>query len=807
MSWLSCFFGGLGQNVASTKGHAGRRQRFGLALEQLERRDCPSTFLQVVSTPNYPTLGSFDAVSATVAGTQYQYAGIQFGVKVASSASALPGNGVPDFYSFCVDITQSANLTTSYSVSTSDAASTLPNGKAVAFLYDTYNSPVGSPLDKTHAAALQIAIWEAEYGTGIVTPSDVSFMNSYNGTAETTSLLNAAATYLASVPSNPTSDGTVYGLGLGTAPQSLIGPPSPATPQISVVKKADAASIVAGQTAGFTVTITNTGTVSDTGVTLTDALPAGTGNDINWQIDTSGTGFGSGTNPADFQITGSVGSQSLGLSSSFITTLGNSLAPGQSIAVHITGATSASDIGGSTSTTLGAAGNYAVLYEGTGGHNLQITNVTINGNVGVGGTGNVHFSGPGTIGGRLDFSAANTGQYSSSNGSNTGPTSVNYNVAAVTTALNTANNLSSSLAGLGSSLTINGNQTINESAGQLDTVNGVMYRVFNVTSYSENDGLLVTINGDGSGDTVVFNFGSNSNVNLGGDVALTGGLTPDQVLWNFTSSNQHVQLNNNASSYRSLAFQGVILAPNDVISVVNANLNGRVIGGDSSDMQIVSGDTIKVPVVPGKLVNTATVSANNVSAQNASATITVNPAGTLASMDPPTVGYWQSSGGQAVIDSLNGSAKSRALGNWLAKNFANLYGAVTGKNDLAGKTNAQVAAYYDSLAAVDQEVLATALSVYASSSTLSGGTMGKAAGLPVTAAGLGNATVNVGADGAAAGVRDYGTASLLSILEHVNAESKAGLLYGKVSNATVRSMLAGEADDLFDRINEPTPAV
>jgi hypothetical protein len=35
---------------------------------------------------------------------------------------------------------------------------------------------------------------------------------------------------------------------------------------------------------------------------------------------------------------------------------------------------------------------------------------------------------------------------------------------------------------------------------------GVTYRVFNVTSYSENNGDIVTINGDGSGDPVVSNF-------------------------------------------------------------------------------------------------------------------------------------------------------------------------------------------------------------------------------------------------------------------------------------------------------------
>src|ERR1700686_235526 len=213
------------------------------------------------------------------------------------------------------------------------------------------------------------------------------------------------------------------------------------------------------------------------------------------------------------------------------------------------------------------ASQYVVLYEGIGGHNLQITNVTKDGNIGVGGTGKVQDSGPSTIAGRLDFSAANTGQFSNNNGSNVGPTSVNYSVAAVTSALNDVAELNSDLAGLGNTLALNGTQTVNESAGKLETIAGATYRVFNVSSYSSGDGKTLTINGDGSGNPVVFNFGFGSNVNLGGDVTLNG-------------------LN---------ADQGIILAPNDVLSVTNSNLDGRVFGGDSNDMQIVSGDTIKAP--------------------------------------------------------------------------------------------------------------------------------------------------------------------------------------------------------------------
>lgn len=407
-----------------------------------------------------------------------------------------------------------------------------------------------------------------------------------------------------------------------SGPMNIIFSPNTlncSAPSLTVTKTADAATVTPGSLAGFTIRITNTGTVEDDDVTLSDPLPAGAGSDINWTIDTT-TG-----NPSDFQITGATGSQVLTLVPSSFT-----LAAGASVTVHITGLTSVNDAttSGNTALNVGGVNGYTVLYEGTGGHNLQITNVSIGGNVGVGGTGHVQFNGPGTIGGRLDFSAPNTGQYSNNNHSNVGPTSVNYNVAAVTTALNAIGNLSTSLGGLpGTSITFNNaSQTVNESSGELQTTGGITYRVFNVTSYSENDGDVVTINGDGSGDTVVFNFSFNSNVNLGGDVVLTGGLTPDQVIWNFTSSNQNIQLNNNASSFPfpTFAYRGVILAPNDKISVVNTSLIGRVLGGDSSDMQIVSGANIHTPPGIGTLVNTATVSAASVSAKSATATVSIN---------------------------------------------------------------------------------------------------------------------------------------------------------------------------------------
>ncbi|HQU42286.1 MAG TPA: hypothetical protein PK867_05715, partial [Pirellulales bacterium] len=109
--------------------------------------------------------------------------------------------------------------------------------------------------------------------------------------------------------------------------------------QVVVFKLADQQSIDAGQTAGFTIKMLNEGVNTATGVTLNDALPPGVAADVNWQIDSSGSGFGAGTDPSDFTITGPVGHQVLSLAPGVTT-----LAAGASISVHLTGQTSLNDV-------------------------------------------------------------------------------------------------------------------------------------------------------------------------------------------------------------------------------------------------------------------------------------------------------------------------------------------------------------------------------------------------------------------------------------------------------------------------------
>jgi len=259
--------------------------------------------------------------------------------------------------------------------------------------------------------------------------------------------------------------------------------------------------------------------------------------------------------------------------------------------------------------SLGAAANYAVLFEGGGLNTLQITNVTTNttgggtgvaagqgggiGNIGVGGTGLATISGPSTINGRIDFSAANKGQFSNNNGADvfTGP---NFGVAAVTSALSTVNALNTSIGALpGASLSINGNTTVNASPGTLT--------VFDVSSFSLNNGQTLTINGT-AGQLVAFNFTSSTQFH--GNVALTGGLTPEDVLFNFVGGSNltggpTLDLNNGGGSPSNGSYlsQGIFLDPNGVVSVTNSNVLGYVFGGDTHDFQYVSGSNITAPLV------------------------------------------------------------------------------------------------------------------------------------------------------------------------------------------------------------------
>jgi hypothetical protein len=183
-----------------------------------------------------------------------------------------------------------------------------------------------------------------------------------------------------------------------------------------------------------------------------------------------------------------------------------------------------------------------------------------------------------------------------------------------------------------------------------------------------------------------------------------------------------------------------------------------------------------------------------------------------------TIGFWQNKNGQKLILSLNGGPSSNQLGNWLAVNFPNMYGPDAGVNDLAGKTNAQVAAFYKTLFArntrsaagggppkMDAQVIATALACYVTNLSLAG-SIAEAYGFRVTANGVGENTFNVGASGAAFDVADHANVTVMDLLRAVNRRSHDGLLYDLDTDGDAHSALETSyrtmVNDVFSAINE-----
>ncbi|MGH7174165.1 MAG: choice-of-anchor Q domain-containing protein, partial [Gemmataceae bacterium] len=164
-----------------------------------------------------------------------------------------------------------------------------------------------------------------------------------------------------------------------------------------------------------------------------------------------------------------------------------------------------------------------------------------------------------------------------------------------------------------------------------------------------------------------------------------------------------------------------------------------------------------------------------------------------------TIDFWDSSMGQALLDSFNAGLSSTALSAWLATSFPNLFGAGAGANNLTGNTNAEVAAFFQSQfaltgAQVEAEVLATALNIYATTLSL-GGTAGQVYGFKVSTVGLGAASVNVGGDGAAFGVAKRTTLNVYQLLLAVNQQTVNGVLYNG------NSLLQQQAVQVFDTLN------
>jgi uncharacterized delta-60 repeat protein len=176
------------------------------------------------------------------------------------------------------------------------------------------------------------------------------------------------------------------------------------------------------------------------------------------------------------------------------------------------------------------------------------------------------------------------------------------------------------------------------------------------------------------------------------------------------------------------------------------------------------------------------------------------PGGNVKPGQTAGIGFWNNKNGQALIKALNGGTGTQ-LGDWLAATLPNTFGTNAGNNDLAGKTNAYVAATFqqDFLmkgVKLDAQFLATALSVYATNATLDSTKVAAKYGFTVNGDGVGVATVNVGNNGNAFGVANDAVLTVMDLLKATDAQAVNGVLYN--GDSTKRN----EANNIFSAINQ-----
>jgi hypothetical protein len=241
---------------------------------------------------------------------------------------------------------------------------------------------------------------------------------------------------------------------------------------------------------------------------------------------------------------------------------------------------------------LGNAANYLILAE-AGVTTVAVDNSHTNGNIGIGGQNTVlALQTNGFVSGRADFAGTTanvTGTASNiSGGTQTGVSAV---TAALTTtdALNSTSNTNATTGTVAPTVNLNAGTTINISNGKLVVVGGVNTYYFNIgsVSLSPSNPLNINLGLAPAGSNVVFN--TNSNLTLNGAISLGAGLDSDAVLFN-VFGNHTLQ-----TSTATAAINGILLDPAGNIQVDATTLNGRIIGGDSTNLMSNSNTTVNQP--------------------------------------------------------------------------------------------------------------------------------------------------------------------------------------------------------------------
>ena len=217
--------------------------------------------------------------------------------------------------------------------------------------------------------------------------------------------------------------------------------------------------------------------------------------------------------------------------------------------------------------------------------NLDFSNSNVTGNIGIGGVGGFVGSGSGTVTGTVQFAAPNTGQFNPDGITVTG--GATFGNANVQTNLNALNALSQSLStkpGPAIALSDGGNLVL--SGG-----NSVFTATIDPSFVAGSD---FTIQGTSS-QSVVFNI-TTGGLPFAGSIDLTGGITSDQVLFNFDAGDYATNTGGETLTIENLGdpTAGTYLDPNGAIVIINSLINGRVFGGGDADF-VLTGSNIVGP--------------------------------------------------------------------------------------------------------------------------------------------------------------------------------------------------------------------
>ncbi len=231
---------------------------------------------------------------------------------------------------------------------------------------------------------------------------------------------------------------------------------------------------------------------------------------------------------------------------------------------------------------LGRAGSYSVLSTNVGTRGAQIgigsEATTITGNVGLGGY-SYGSAIKATIRGNLMVDATSTTSIHSDLRV-TGSTTLGANLSGAVADAFAASNFFSSLSASQTYTNIGGSFTFNGTDGR---------NVIALTSVDTHETL--TINGSASSQ-FIFNISAGFILN-GGTIQLSGGVTADNVLFNFNGAGDGVILNKPVG----VAF-GIFLAPERDIILDKATLTGAVIGGGNGNKLVIHSGATLIGVVP-----------------------------------------------------------------------------------------------------------------------------------------------------------------------------------------------------------------